>query len=177
MNSPYIFTSERLGFRNWTDADLLPMSAINADEEVMAFFPQTYDQEQTAAFIARMQQLYLEKGYCYFAVETLSDREFIGFIGLAWQTYEAPFTPCVDIGWRLATKAWGNGYATEGAQRCLDYAFKTLRLESVNAVAPIRNIRSVSVMKKIGMEPSCYFRHPLLMEHPQLVDCVCYSTL
>lgn len=143
----------------------------------MEFFPHTYDEEQTAAFIARMRNLYVEKGYCYFAVETLSSRQFIGFTGLAWQTYDAPFTPCVDIGWRLATKAWGRGYATEGARRCLDYAFNELQLKTVKAIAPVNNIRSIQVMEKIGMKPFCSFPHPLLTAYPRLADCVCYSTV
>jgi RimJ/RimL family protein N-acetyltransferase len=170
----YIFTSERLGFRNWEATDLEPMTAINTDPEVMAYFPALYDQEQTAAFITRMQQLYADKGYCYFAVETLGEQQFIGFIGLAWQTYEAPFTPCVDIGWRLCKAAWGHGYAAEGAGRCLEYAFHILQLDQVNAVAPVANERSVRVMQRVGMKPLMHFKHRALTAYPALENCVCY---
>jgi RimJ/RimL family protein N-acetyltransferase len=162
LNHQYLFTSERLGFRNWQAADLEPMTAINTDPEVMAYFPAPYDREQTAAFISRMQQLYTDKGYCYFAVEILNEHRFIGFTGLAWQTYEAPFTPCVDIGWRLRRTAWGHGYAAEGAARCLQYAFKELQIGEVNAVAPLANTRSVRVMKQIGMNPLLHFKHKAL---------------
>ena len=100
MNS-YIFTSERLGFRNWVAADIPKMVKINASQEVMQHFPSTATAQQTADFIKRMQIQYTEKGYCYFAVDRLSDGNFIGFIGLSYQTFEADFTPCVDVGWRL----------------------------------------------------------------------------
>jgi RimJ/RimL family protein N-acetyltransferase len=175
LNPEYIFTSARLGFRNWNVTDLEPMTAINSDPEVMAYFPAPYDREQTSAFITRMQQMYADKGYCYFAVETLREQQFIGFIGLAWQTYEAPFTPCVDIGWRLSRLAWGHGYAREGARRCLEYAFGELQLDTVKAVAPVANERSVRVMKQVGMKPLFFFRHMALAEHPALENCVCYE--
>lgn len=175
MNKPYIFTSARLGFRNWRPADVSAMAAINADPEVMRYFPATQNQEQTAAFIQRMQQLYAAKGFCYFAVETLADEDFIGFIGLAWQEYAAPFTPCVDVGWRLKPEAWGYGYATEGGKRCLDFAFNDLGLEQVIATAPLANVKSIKVMQQIGMQPLLQFKHPALTAHPALELCAAYS--
>lgn len=175
MDHKYLFTSERLGFRNWNIADLDAMTAINTDPEVMQFFPAPYDREQTAAFIDRMQKMYAEKRYCYFAVETLREQAFIGFTGLAWQTYEAPFTPCIDIGWRLARKAWGMGYATEAAKRCLEYAFEDLLLDEVKAVAPVVNKPSVRVMEKADMKRLLSFKHPALRESPLLEDCICYG--
>ena len=93
----YIFTSERLGFRNWkiTDVDLLYQ--INSDKKVMQFFPSIQTKEKTENFIDRMQNQYQEKGFCYFAVEILKTKEFIGFIGLSLQTFETDFTPAIDI--------------------------------------------------------------------------------
>jgi RimJ/RimL family protein N-acetyltransferase len=174
MNTSYLFTSERLGFRNWCPADIAGMASINANPEVMKFFPATQDREQTAAFIKRMQQLYTERGFCYFAVETLEQEDFIGFIGLAWQEYTAPFTPCVDMGWRLKPEAWGKGYATEGATRCLAFAFSDLGLEKVIATAPLLNIKSISVMEQTGMQPLLQFKHPALTMHPELELCAAY---
>ncbi len=115
----YIFTSQRLGFRNWLDSDLPKMAAINADEEVMRFFPSTQTKAKTEEFIKRMQAQFEKHGFCYFAVEILESKALIGFIGLSEQTYKADFTPCVDIGWRLGRTHWGKGYATEGAKRVL----------------------------------------------------------
>ncbi len=170
----YLFHSARLGFRNWSDADIDPMAAISADEEVMKYFPAVATFEQTTAFISRMQEEFAEKGYCYFAVDELSTNTFIGFIGLSWKTFEADFTPCVDIGWRLSPSAWNKGFATEGAIRCLDYAFDTLRLDKVYSMAPKVNTPSEHVMQKAGMIKIGEFEHPLLQDQPELRQCVLY---
>ena len=171
----YLFTSERLGFRNWEDADIPAMAAINADPQVMEFFPATQTVEQTENFVRRMQAQFRAKGFCYFAVDELATGHFIGFIGLSEQTFAADFNPCVDIGWRLATVAWGKGYATEGAQRCLVYGFETTGLHTINAMAPDVNLRSIEVMKKIGMQPVKQFKHPLLAGNERLENCVLYA--
>lgn len=175
MNNNYLFTSQRLGFRCWEDEDIIPMTDINADTEVMKFFPATQGREQTVAFIQRMQTQYGEKGYCYFAVDTLHDGRFIGFIGLSFQTFEAPFTPCVDIGWRLAQSSWGNGYATEGALGCVQYGFQLPGIEEIYSMAPLVNEPSIRVMQKIGMEYISGFRHPFLDGNDRLEYCVLYK--
>ena len=171
----YLFTSTRLGFRNWLATDFDAMAAINADPKVMEFFPAVATKEETTSFIHRMQRQLADKGFCYFAVDTLENSEFIGFIGLLEQTFEAPFTPCIDIGWRLSSNAWNKGFATEGAARCLEFAFQDLNLQKVVAVAPKINIRSEQVMKKIGMKKIGEFEHPLLRNCERLRDCVLYE--
>lgn len=170
----YIFTSERLGFRAWRQSDIPVMAAINADEEVMRFFPKTNTVEETATFVNRMQQQLLEKNYCYFAVDQLANQKMIGFIGLSYQTYEAPFTPCIDIGWRLAKHSWGQGFATEGAKACLAYA-KTLGIQEIKSIAPLINTPSTHVMQKIGMSKEYTFKHPLLKDYPAIEECVVYG--
>ena len=115
------------------------------------------------------------KGYCYYAVEILGTKDLIGFIGIAYQDYEADFTPCIDIGWRLTTSVWGKGYATEGAKACLDHAFQQLAVDKIYAVAPITNIPSIHVMQKIGMQPVKTFHHPRLTNFPPLRQCVLYQ--
>ena len=169
----YLFTSQRLGFRNWTPSDLEPMAAINADMQVMEFFPSTQTTEQTRVFIERMQGQFTEKRFCYFAVERLDTEAFIGFIGLCEQTYEADFTPCVDIGWRLKMSEWGQGFATEGARAALQYAAQ-LGIHEIYAVAPAVNLRSVGVMQKIGMQKLKVFMHPKLAGDHRLEDCVLF---
>lgn len=171
----YTFESERLGFRNWELSDVDAMAAISANPAVMEFFPSTQSKEHVQGFIKRMQAEYNEYGFCYYAVDRLEDGEMIGFIGLHNVTFEAPFTPCVDIGWRLSPKAWGKGYATEGANRCLEYAFNELKLESVKSIAPAINIKSIHVMKKIGMQEIEVFNHPLLKDDKRLETCVLYE--
>lgn len=171
----YLFHSDRLGFRNWRDADLPPMAAINADPEVMRFFPGTQTLQQTSDFIARAQRQYDEKRFTYFAVDRLDTDAFIGFIGLSRQTYEADFTPCIDIGWRLSKENWHQGFATEGAKRCLHYAFEDLKLMQIVATAPVINLPSIHVMIRIGMKPVKHFKHPMLKNDKRLETCVLYS--
>ncbi len=176
MQSTYLFQSQRLGFRNWVSADIPKMTAISADPKVMEHFPATATEIQTIEFVERMQKMFNNKGYCYFAVDRFDTGEFIGFIGLCYQTYEAPFTPCVDIGWRLATEHWGLGFATEGARSCLEYGFNVLKIEAIKSIAVIQNIKSIRVMQKIGMEKELHFKHPALIG-THLEDCVCYGKL
>lgn len=172
--NPYLFTSARLGFRNWRADDLEAMAAINADPQVMEFFPGIQDRERTAGFIKRMQQQYEEKGFCYFAADKLEDGHFIGFTGLCEQNYPAPFTPCVDIGWRISAKEWNKGYASEAAIRCLQFAFETLQLKTVYAIAPQINTKSQRIMQKAGMCFQYEFEHPLLQDQERLKCCTLY---
>lgn len=174
QDTKYLFTSSRLGFRKWLSSDLEQMSVINNNQEVMEFFPFLPSRKQTEEFIRRMQNQFLNNGFCYFPVELLSTGEFIGFIGLSEQKYESDFTPCIDIGWRIAKRFWGQGLATEGAKKCLDYARDQLDLKLVYATAPKVNTKSIAIMKKIGMRYAQDFLHPNLSEHPKLSKCVLY---
>ena len=171
----YLFTSQRLGFRNWLSIDIEPLSAINADPKVMEFFPATQSVEHTKGFIERMQKQFLERGYCYFAACKLENDELIGFIGINLQTFESDFTPCVDIGWRLKYSEWGNGYATEGARRFLDYALDELSIKEVFSIASKINLRSIHIMKKIGMKEIRHFIFPALKGDERLQECVLYK--
>ena len=171
----YIFTSERLGFRNWTEEDLPEFTKINADVEVMEYFPKLLTESETYTFIKRVQTDYKKHGYNYFACEIIETGEFIGFIGLAYQDFEAIFTPTVDIGWRLKQSAWGKGYASEGAKRCLEFAFNDLNLERIISTCTLQNNKSEHVMKKIGMKKKTTFNHPKLKAYPAYEKCVMYE--
>ena len=171
----YILTSRRLGFRPWKISDLNDFASLNADKEVMEHFPRSLSVDESADFISRLQKHYTQYGHCYFATEILESGEFIGFIGLAFQKYESEFTPAVDIGWRLKKSAWGKGYATEGALRCLDFGFDQLKLSEIISTCPKANHRSEKVMQKIGMKKTGEFNHPNLEDYPAIQKCVCYS--
>lgn len=175
MKKEYIFKSERLGFRNWTENDLAEFARLNADPEVMKHFPKPLTEKETAGFIDRLRKHYAKNGYNYFATEILESRELIGFIGLAFQEYKTDFTPAVDIGWRLKKSAWGNGYATEGAKRCLEFAFNELKLDRIISTCTEKNSNSENVMRKIGMEKIGEFKHPRLKEYPDYENCLCYA--
>lgn len=171
----YLFTSDRLGFRNWTREDIDIMAALNADAEVMEFFPATQTKEQTLVFIERMQKEFAEKGFCYFAVAQLATDELIGFIGIHEQTFESDFTPCIDIGWRLKRSVWNQGFATEGAERVINYAFNDLKLEKIYSFTPEINKRSENVMKRINMKRLRTFDFPLFESNDRLKSCVLYE--
>ncbi|GAA5090381.1 GNAT family N-acetyltransferase [Chryseobacterium ginsengisoli] len=171
----YIFTSQRLGFRNWESTDIEEMFQINTDEEVMEFFPGIATKEQIIDFIERMKSQFVYKGFCYFAVDKLENGEFIGFIGLSEQTYEAEFTPCIDIGWRIKRNEWNKGFATEGAKRCLDYALNDLKIKEIYSIAPKINTKSEHIMTKIGLRKQYEFEHPLLINDERLKICVLYK--
>lgn len=175
MMNNYLFTSKRLGFRNWIETDIAEMHQINSDEKVMEFFPSQPTLEQTNEFIKRMQTSFEAFGYCYFAVEIIETNEFIGFIGFSNQTFKSDFTPFVDIGWRLKKTAWNKGFATEGAKACLNYGFENLKFSTVFAIAPKLNGKSQHVMKKIGMKQYTEFNHPNIKDGHPLKECVLFK--
>ena len=154
----------RLLLREWRDGDVAPFYAMGQDSRVMEHFPNLWSMEMVTTFIKCMSVQLLEKNYTLWAVEEKESHQFIGFIGLNCPLWEAHFTPCVEIGWRLAAFAWGNDYATEGAKAVLDYGFNTLKLEEIVAFTSSANVRSIRVMEKIGMRRDLKgdFFHPLL---------------
>jgi len=165
----YIIKSERLGYRTWKDDDVEEFLKLNSDEEVMKHFPRTLSENEVEILIDRLQKHFYKNGYTYYAIEILKSQEFIGMIGLALQEYKTSFTPAVDIGWRLKRGAWGNGYATEGAKRCLEYAFNELGMKKLISVCTIHNKSSENIMKKIGMTKMGKFNHPEMASYPEYV--------
>lgn len=167
-------TTSRLHLRNWRAADLEDLHAVNANPNVMRYFPKTMTREETRGQLERFMHHHEQEGFTYFAAELRETGECIGFIGMCRQTYSAEFTPCVDIGWRLKESAWGKGYATEGAKACLEFARNSLGLSAVYAVATADNQPSFNVMKKIGMSYYGDFFHPSLADYPALHHCKAY---
>ena len=150
--------------RRWRDADREPFAAMNADPEVMTYFPATLDRSTSDAIVDRAEAAFDAEGFGLWAVERRADGRFIGFVGLARPTFEAAFTPCVEIGWRLARDAWGHGYATEGAMAVRDHAFDVVGLEELLSWTTVANAGSRRVMERIGMrhDPADDFDHPRL---------------
>ncbi len=175
MDKDFIFKSERLGFRNWTKKDLTELAKMNADLDVMEHFPKTLTEKETSDLIDKFHNHYKKNGYTYFATDILKTGEFIGFIGLAFQEYKTDYTPATDIGWRLKKSSWGNGYATEGAKKCIEFGFEKLNLNKIIATCTEKNNKSENVMKKIGMEKIGEFVHPELKEYPEYEKCICYE--
>jgi len=165
MNSySHCLETERLLLRHWRDSDLDPFAALCADPRVMEHFPDLLDYEQSRDRMVRAQRSINERGFGLFAVEVKGGAPFIGFVGLAVPAFEAPFTPCVEIGWRLAFDAWGQGYASEAAREVLRFAFEEIGLLEVVSFTANDNVRSQRVMQRIGMihSPEEEFDHPMV---------------
>lgn len=158
--------TERLTLRHWTDADREPFAALNDDPLVMEHFPSHLTREQSDAMADRISTFLDEKGWGLWAVEVRETGEFIGFTGLAVPRFEAHFTPCVEVGWRLAASSWGRGYATEAARASVAYGFDELGLDEIVAMIVPGNTRSQGVARKLGMtrDETADFDHPLVPE-------------
>lgn len=152
----------RLLLRRWRESDLAPLSAINADPEVMEFFPSTLTREQSAAQIQESERSFEAHGYGRWAVELCSERRLVGRVGALPVDEELPFYPGVELGWSLAREAWGRGIATEAAIAACAHAFDTLGLEELLAYTAARNLRSQRVMERLGMrrDPGEDFNYP-----------------
>jgi RimJ/RimL family protein N-acetyltransferase len=158
----------RLVLRQWTESDDEPFAALNANPEVMRYFPAVLTREQSDVLAERARSGIEENGWGLWAVELLEEARFIGFVGLAVPEFEAHFTPAVEVGWRLARDQWGNGYATEGAQAAVAFGFDQLTLDEIVSMTAAVNERSRRVMERLGMthEEADDFDHPSVSTGP-----------
>jgi RimJ/RimL family protein N-acetyltransferase len=164
-----MLTTKRLVLRAWRDSDREPFAGLNADPRVMRHFPATLTRDESDDLVDRCIAHEAAHGFTFFAVELRESGEFIGMTGLARPAFESHFTPCVEIGWRIAFDHWNRGYATEAARECLRFALDQLGLSEVVAFTAPGNAPSRRVMEKLGMtrDPADDFDHPRLAEgHP-----------
>ncbi|MDQ0427406.1 ribosomal-protein-alanine N-acetyltransferase [Planomicrobium stackebrandtii] len=174
MTTRYLFESERLGFRRWKERDRNPFAAMSADPEVMQYFPRLLCRENADRLIDRFEAHMDEKGYTMWAVEKKEDSSFIGFIGLLEITMDINGQGFAEIGWRLDKRYWKKGFAVEGAQACLAYAFGPLDMTRVFSFTSTLNEPSQTVMKRIGMTKEGEFEHPKLEQGSPLKRHVLY---
>lgn len=155
-------TTERLVLRRWRESDREPFAALNADPVVMEHFASTIDTAASNSSVDRFDALWDEQGWGLWAIEVPGVADFVGFTGLMIPTFEAPFMPCVEIGWRLDKQHWGKGYAPEAASEVLACAFGPIGLAEVVSFTSTTNLASQRVMQKIGMtrDPAEDFDHP-----------------
>lgn len=172
MTAPVTLHTERLILRQWRPEDVLAFADMNEDTEVMRYFPGTLTREQSAAWADNCRQMLEKQGWGLWAVEVRQSARFIGFVGLHAPTIDLPFNPCVEIGWRLARQAWGQGYATEAARACLQFGFEQIGLQEIVSFTSIVNAPSSAVMQRLGMTRDAdSFEHPsvppghILREH------------
>lgn len=160
--TPILLRTNRLLLRSWRSDDLPIFAALNADPRVMKFMPKALTREESDAFVTRIQDHFARNGFGLWAVEVPNVAPLIGFVGLNVPTFTAAFTPCVEVGWRLAYDHWGQGYATEAARSALDFGFNTVGLQEIVAMTVPANQRSQRVMERLGMirSPADDFDHP-----------------
>ena len=157
------FDTERLRLRQWCAADREPFAALNADSNVMAFYPRPLGRAESDAMANRCQALIAERGWGFWVVETKDTREFLGFVGLHTPAPDLPFSPCVEVGWRLAATHWGKGFATEAARCALRIGFERLGLPEIVSFTSVGNIKSRAVMERLGMrQAEETFEHPAI---------------
>ena len=164
-----MYETKRLILREWLDKDLEPFFALNQDLEVMRYFPKILTMQETIDFIIRIKNEFEVNHFGLYACELKNTHQFIGFVGLAIPNFEAPFTPCVEIEWRIAKEFWGQGLAVEAAQKCLEIGFNEFNLNEIIALTAKINKKSERVMQKLNMthDEKENFYHPKLpKEHP-----------
>jgi len=171
-----ILETDRLILRTWVDEDLQLLFEINQDPKVMEYFPGLQDLETTKKLIDKVTNHFYEHGFSLYATTRKDTSKFIGFIGLLTVDFDAPFTPATEIGWRLSSKHWGQGFATEGASAVLDHAFRTLDMPEIVSFTAIGNAKSIRVMEKMGLQHYVAddFDHPKLADDSPLKRHVLY---
>ena len=161
--------TERLVLRDWTDSDRPAFANLNGDLRVTEFLPRPLSLRESDELFEKIQNHIRAHAFGLYAVELPGEYSFIGYIGLAIPSFEAKFTPCVEIGWRLAAEHWNQGLATEGARAAVHHAFKNLGIPELVSFTVPANQPSRRVMEKLGMtrDPAEDFEHPRLPEgHP-----------
>jgi RimJ/RimL family protein N-acetyltransferase len=168
--------TERLLLRQWRPADREPFAAMNADAAVMAHFPAPLTRDQSDQLVEAIEAAWARDGFGLWAVEVDGAAPFVGFVGLAVPGFEAPFTPAVEIGWRLDRRHWGRGYATEAGHSVLAAAFGELGLDEVVSFTSLENVRSQRVMARLGLhhDPADDFDNPRMPAGHRLVRHVLY---
>jgi RimJ/RimL family protein N-acetyltransferase len=164
-----VLETTRLVLRGWKESDLAPFAALNDDPLVMEHFPSRLTRADSDAMVASFGEHFARHGLGLWAVEAPGVAELLGFVGLSIPRFESHFTPCVEIGWRLAREHWGRGYAPEAARAALRFGFEQRGLDQIVSFTVPANLKSRRVMEKLAMhrDPAEDFDHPSLAEgHP-----------
>jgi RimJ/RimL family protein N-acetyltransferase len=169
MSTLHALSSGRIDLRRWREGDREAFAAMNADARVMKYFAGRLTRAESDAMVDGIEKHFSERGFGLWAIEVPGVAPFVGFAGFAVPRFSAHFTPCVEIGWRLAFEHWGYGYATEAAQAALGFGFGTLGFSEVVSFAAATNHRSRAVMERLGMHHNLAddFDHPAFaVGHP-----------
>jgi RimJ/RimL family protein N-acetyltransferase len=173
-----VLTTDRLMLRRWRDSDREPFAALNADPEVMRHFPSTRTRAESDAMVDRLDAAIEADGFGLWAVERRDTAAFLGFVGLSRPSFDPVLDRQVEIGWRLAREAWGQGFATEAAREVVRFAFDAsgADLPALISFTATTNEPSRRVMRRLGMthDPADDFEHPALPPGHELRPHVLY---
>lgn len=155
--------TERLVLRGWRETDAEPFHAMGRDPAVMEFLGPLAERADVDAAIVRQNGFLDSYGHCFWALERRDDGAFLGFCGIKPGAAGTPIEGQTEIGWRLATSHWGQGYAREAAQASLDWGWANLDADRIWAITVNDNSRSRGLMERLGMtrHPELDFLHPL----------------
>lgn len=168
--------TSRLRLRQWQESDFPQFAQLNADPDVMRYFPATLSENESNAMANKIQDLIQTHGWGFWAVEVKNQHQFIGFVGLNAPQDDLPFTPCTEIGWRLAKNYWGMGYAQEAAKAALGFGFDNLGLDKIYAFTSVQNYHSENLMKRLGMQNTQQnFYHPRVPSGHRLQEHLLYE--
>ncbi len=174
MNTP--IKTERLTLRQWREEDFQPFYDINSDKTTMQYFPMLLSRAESDEIAEKCHALIAQRGWGFWAVSLKESDDFMGFVGLHIPSIKLPFSPCVEIGWRLNKHYWGKGYATEAALASLGFAFEELKLDEVVSFTAVVNAPSRAVMERIGMiNTGNNFMHPSVPPGHELAEHVLYK--
>ncbi len=171
-----VLETERLILRNWEKNDIFPFIEMCADPKVMEFLSAPLSAEESRSTAGRIRTHFKKYGFGLYAVEKRESKKFIGFIGFMIPNFEHYFTPCVEIGWRIQSDEWNQGFATEGAMACLQFGFSELGFKKIHSFTSVRNLASQRVMQKIGLIKKETFYHPMLPPDHSLSEHILYCT-
>ena len=174
MDTTYIKT-DRLILRSWKMSDRDVFAEMNSNDNVMKYFPKPLSIEESNGFVDSINSEFEETGFGLYAVEIKETSEFIGYVGFHRFTFDVPFSPGWEIGWRISDKFWNKGYATEAAMACIKYAHEKKLCSRLYSFTAVPNIASENVMKRIGMTFDGLFMHPALAEGHWLKEHKLYS--
>ena len=173
---PSVLRTRRLILRRWQESDLLPFTKINADPRVMEFMLGTMTKEETRQSIEHIKKHFDAHGFGRWAVEIADTEKFIGFVGISIPSYTLPFSPCVEVAWRICAEEWGKGYAPEAAKEAMRDGFERVGLQEIVSFTALTNLKSRRVMEKLGMRycPAEDFDHPMVPASHSLLRHVLY---
>lgn len=176
MSGQVEIRTARLLLRRWRESDHAPFAVLNSDPLVTEHLPDRLERAESDDLIATIETGFEAHGYGLWALEERATGAFVGFTGLTIPSFQAHFTPAVEVGWRLALSAWGRGYATEAGLASVAFGFLEVGLDEIVSFTSADNVRSRAVMERIGMthDPEDDFDHPALAEGDRLRPHVLY---